>query len=198
MSQTSRSSFARLDGWNSPHATAFSNVLRLVLRTQPRSGPFAVGGSVKMRPIRSGFLLVARVPAVSHVLQKPDLCVLADMRFEFPRSYEFPGGDAGVSGHAVGDADALETGRSDKRRILIIDQLGAAMVKTDPSVNANRLHKHLLQRPSMHGLIDVRIEVADVVSGDAGGVQEGVEHAVDGAVAGGGRGWGIAGSGHRV
>ncbi len=52
LSQTSRSSFARLDGWSSPHAAAFSNVLRLVLRTQPRSGPFAIGGSARMRPSR--------------------------------------------------------------------------------------------------------------------------------------------------
>jgi hypothetical protein len=40
VSKTSRSSFAKPVGWNTPDAAKLFNVLRLVLRTQPRSAPF--------------------------------------------------------------------------------------------------------------------------------------------------------------
>jgi hypothetical protein len=50
VSKTSRSSFARPAGWNTPVATELFNVLRLVLCTQPRSNFVAFGGSARMLP----------------------------------------------------------------------------------------------------------------------------------------------------
>jgi hypothetical protein len=50
VSKTSRSSFARPAGWNTPDATELFNVLRLVLCTQPRSNFVAFGGSARMLP----------------------------------------------------------------------------------------------------------------------------------------------------
>ena len=50
MSQTSRSSYARPQRLADPHDAAPCHALRLMLRTQPRSGRFSFGGSVKMRP----------------------------------------------------------------------------------------------------------------------------------------------------
>ncbi|MGO9586892.1 MAG: hypothetical protein ACLP2Y_11920, partial [Limisphaerales bacterium] len=49
VSQTSRSGCARPAGGISLRLWGFQ-LLRLVLRTQPRSSRFAIGGSVKMRP----------------------------------------------------------------------------------------------------------------------------------------------------
>jgi hypothetical protein len=40
VSKTSRSSFAKPACWYTPDAAELFNVLRLVLRTQPRSAPF--------------------------------------------------------------------------------------------------------------------------------------------------------------
>ena len=40
VSKTSRSSFAKPACWNTPDAAKLFNVLRLVLRKQPRSAPF--------------------------------------------------------------------------------------------------------------------------------------------------------------
>ena len=50
VSKTSRSSFARLDCWNPPDVAAYSNMLRLVRCTQPRSNTAAFGGGINMRP----------------------------------------------------------------------------------------------------------------------------------------------------
>jgi len=50
VSQTSRSSYARPQRLADPHAAAPCHALRLMLRTQPRSGRFSFGGSVKLRP----------------------------------------------------------------------------------------------------------------------------------------------------
>jgi hypothetical protein len=49
-SGTSRSSFAKPACWNTPDAAKLFHVLRLVLCTQPRSSPVAIGGSARMRP----------------------------------------------------------------------------------------------------------------------------------------------------
>jgi hypothetical protein len=45
VSKTSRSSFAKPACCNTPDATELFNVLRLVLRTQPRSAPFRPASS---------------------------------------------------------------------------------------------------------------------------------------------------------